>query len=176
MVTTHRRGKGAGKNEPRVCFTCGNKDHISYNCPKKNKEEGTDDGVDEQGGRFIATLERGVQIPKSWVLLSFQSTVDVFCNPKLLSNIRKAANTTKVSSEDGDVMVTMVGDLAGYGTVWYYPSGIANILSLSSVTSNGLRVTFDSKEGDAFRLHRKDAGVRIFQKSHHGIYYSDLRA
>ena len=43
----------------------------------------------------------------------------------------------------GTVLVTMKGDLRGYGTVWYHPNGISNILSLNNVHKK-YRVTFDS--------------------------------
>jgi len=33
----------------------------------------------------------------------------------------------------GKAIVTQKGDLKGYGTIWYYPEGIANILSLHKV-------------------------------------------
>jgi ribosomal protein S17E len=39
----------------------------------------------------------------------------------------------------------MVGDLKRYGTVWCYPQGIANILSLDKVREK-FKVTFDSDE------------------------------
>jgi len=32
--------------------------------------------------------------------------------------------------------MTQKGDLWGYGTVWYYPEGIANIISLNNVQKN----------------------------------------
>ena len=38
------------------------------------------------------------------------------------------------------------GDLPGYGTVWYEPIGIANILSMSRATKK-FRVVFDIEGG-----------------------------
>jgi hypothetical protein len=65
----------------------------------------------------------------------------------------------------------MVGDLKGYGTVWYHSEGIANILSLSRVRRN-FRVTYDSKDGNVFRL-KPDESVREFRESASGLYFSD---
>ena len=48
----------------------------------------------------------------------------------------------------------MVGDLSGYGTVWYHPTGIANILSLSRAIKI-FTITYVSANGNEFRMHKK---------------------
>ena len=69
-------------------------------------------------------------IPKSWILLDSQSTVDVFSNKKLITNIRDSKHVLTLHCNAGKISVNQKGDLRGYGTVWYYPDSIANILSL----------------------------------------------
>jgi len=59
-------------------------------------------------------------IPKCWLLLESQSTVDVFMNNKLHKNICDAKNPLSYQCNVGEVSVTKIGDLTGYGTVWYY--------------------------------------------------------
>eukprot|EP00978_Attheya_sp_CCMP212_P013167 scaffold33007_cov39-Attheya_sp.AAC.1 len=74
----------------------------------------------------------------------------------------------------GVTSTNLVGDLAGYGTVWYHPNGIVNILSLKRIIKDrGLRVTFDSHDGNAFVVHKPDGDNRTFQSSPHGLYYMD---
>jgi len=72
-------------------------------------------------------------IPDNWILLDSQSTVDVFKNKKLLKNIRDAIKALSLHCNSGIAMVNKIGDLPGYGTVWFYEDGIANILSLNNV-------------------------------------------
>jgi hypothetical protein len=72
----------------------------------------------------------------------------------------------------GVTSTNLVGDLPGYGTVWYHPNGIANILSLNKVKSK-YRVTYDSTSGNAFIVHKGDGATRTFQQSPRGLFYMD---
>ena len=72
-------------------------------------------------------------IPRNWVLLDNQSTINVFCNSSLLHNICKAATPLDIHCKLGTTMTEMEGDLSGYRTVWYHPNVVANTLSLSQV-------------------------------------------
>jgi len=55
-----------------------------------------------------------------------------------------------------------VGDLPGYGTVWFYEDGIANILSLNNVKKK-YHVTYDSTACDCFEVHKVDSTIRVFK-------------
>ena len=68
-----------------------------------------------------------------WLLYGNQSTVNVFYNPKLLRNIQKVDCRLTIYSTGGKSLTDLVGDFPGFGEVWLYPLGIANILSLSLV-------------------------------------------
>ena len=58
----------------------------------------------------------------------------------------------------------MVGDLPGYGTVWYHPTGIANILSLSRAIKI-FTITYDSANGNQSRMHKENGEDRLFCQS-----------
>jgi hypothetical protein len=113
------------------------------------------------------------KIDEDWVLLDSQSTCDVFYNPKCLSNIRdnEAGSEMHIHCNAGIVVVRTIGDLAGYGTVWFYPDGIANILSLALVQKQ-FRVTFDSTTGNEFTVHNRS--MRKFPMSTRGLYYCNM--
>jgi len=50
------------------------------------------------------------------------------------------------------LIVTKKGDLKGYGTVWYHPEGIANILFLNNIQKK-YKVTYDISENTSFIVH-----------------------
>ena len=76
----------------------------------------------------------------------------------------------------------MIGDLPGYGTVWYDPNSIANILSLRRVASK-YHVVYDSQGGSpnpddpdgggSFVVTKPDGTVFEFKSSPGGLYFLD---
>ena len=108
-----------------------------------------------QGGVSLKIGPDG-RLPHTWILLDNQSTVDVFQNAELLRNIRVHTSKMDIHCNAGIISTQLIGDLHGYGTVWYNPKGIANILSLACVKEHGYRVTFDSSQGNAFHVHKPD--------------------
>jgi hypothetical protein len=94
----------------------------------------------------LNTLKSPCNIPETWILLDNQSTIDVFSNGKLLRNLRKTKNTMRIHSTGGASHTDMVGNLSGYGTVWYQPNGIANILSLACLRQQGYGITYSSED------------------------------
>ena len=72
----------------------------------------------------------------------------------------------------GVACTNLIGDVHGCRTVWYHPNGIANILSLSQVKDQH-PVTYNSRAGNAFVVHKPDGSTRMFCQSNHGLYYHD---
>jgi hypothetical protein len=163
-----------------TCFRCKKKGHYKSECPLNDLDK-KDEDAEEIGtsllangkdhGETVLTQRKSSEIPKCWVLLDNQSTVDVFSNAALLRNIRKVDRSMYIQCTAGTTSTNMMGDLEGYGPVWYHPGGIANILSLSRVRQN-FRVTFDSEKGNVFKLIRPDGTARSFRESSNGLYFS----
>jgi len=58
----------------------------------------------------------------------------VFSNKALLRNVKETDRSMSIMCNAGATTTNMVGEYPGYpGEVWYNPTGIANILSLSDV-------------------------------------------
>jgi len=49
----------------------------------------------------------------------------MYSNAKLLTNICDARRNLTLYCNMGKAITTNKGDLKGYGTVWFYPEGIA---------------------------------------------------
>ena len=72
----------------------------------------------------------------------------------------RGKDAIRVHCNSGVKILDRVGDLPGYGTVWYEPTGIVNIFSMSRATKK-FRICFYSKGGNVFRIVLPDKEVRF---------------
>ena len=77
----------------------------------------------------------------------------------------------RLHRNSGVKIVDRVGDLPGYDTGWYEPTGIAIILSMSRATKQ-FRIVFESEGRNIFGMVHPDREVR-FQLIPNGMYYFD---
>ena len=107
-----------------------------------------------QGHQFAQSIAN----MKEWILLDSQSTVNLFCNPRYVNNIRKAHATLQLSSNTGQKAITTVADVPDYGTVWFDHESITNIFSLADM-SDKYQVTFNSATEQPFIVHASKGPV-----------------
>ena len=112
-------------------------------------------------------------IPNIWIILYNKSTLDVIPNSELLTNIHNDDVSTRIWCNEGVSTTQMVGDLNGYGTVWYDKVGIDNILSYSKVRER-YRILFDETQ-NSFVVHKDDKKTHTFKQSEGGLYYLDTK-
>ena len=157
-VSTHYAGHGPGKI---IDFYCGNElEELMFLQPDMNSRMGRSNTYSSAG------------ISRGWILLDSQSTIDVFSNADLLTKIHRVDTTLRIRCNAGMKTTDYRGYLSGYGWVWYYPQGIANILSLSRVKER-YRVTYDSALDNCFHVHKENGKLLKFKEAQRRLYYFD---
>jgi hypothetical protein len=111
-----------------------------------------------------------------WILCDNESTVDVFNNKEMLTNISRAKNPIRLKGIDGNsIDVEEEGELLGYGKVYYHPHVAANALSFFNISKRFKSVIYSNQEQDAFLVMRDDGSSFEFTPSKERLYYYDFR-
>ena len=109
---------------------------------------------------------------KNMILLDNQSSEDLFGNKKLLTDIHTSDTTLNLNTNGGTISNKMKGTLPNYGTVWYNPSAITNIISFAKMKDKGYKITYDSDKEDAFIVHT-NKGIIKFNRNDNNLYVMD---
>lgn len=85
---SERRGENNRLHSILCCFWCGRLGHMAGACTEVALIEGSPFDPNEHGTQNL-TKNCPSKLPKHWILLDNQSTVNVFSNPAFLRNIRQ---------------------------------------------------------------------------------------
>jgi hypothetical protein len=112
---------------------------------------------------------------KQVILLDSQSTMDLFCSQNLVENIHNTADTMRLKSNGGSMVVGKKATIRGYKKeVWFSKDAITNIISLSNLIQQ-YRVTYDSNDL-MFIVHREPGTPNMeFRMHESGLHYYDPR-
>jgi len=91
-------------------------------------------------------------LPRSWILLDNESTIDVLYNKDLLKNFFESGESMIIHCNAGTTSTIL------YGTT---KNGTANILSFSRVKEE----TFGITQTNQFIVHKDDGSKQVFEQS-----------
>jgi hypothetical protein len=130
-------------------------------------------GTEDEDFNFHQGDSRYSIIPDTcWILLDSQSTVSVFKNPRLLTNIKASNTTLRVHTNRGTQLSSQIGTVRNFGEVWFNEKSLANILSMAAVRKL-CRITMDTSVEAAMHVHRKEGSIMTFKEYKSGLYYYD---
>ena len=171
MTFAQASGVVAGNNgethETVECFQCHAYGHYANECPQRAQDATS--GTTLVQYAYMLAQAAVTEIDPDWILLDSQSTISVFRNASMLTNIRPSDHVLRALTNGGHQDSNMVGDFPNLGTVWYNSASIANILSLSDVRKV-CRVTMDTHKETAMCVHRLDGSVMRFVEHPSGLY------
>jgi len=136
--------KGKNKND---------KDNKSNKSKEKIKMNITyasdDDNQDESNKSFctmkiVAAHSKGL-LHKYDILCDIQSSISIFHNKDLITNIRTVSEKIEVFGIGGSLTVDMMGDLPGFGPVYFHPEAVANILCFYDLANKNKSVSTRKK-------------------------------
>ena len=157
-----------GKTYDKInCHGCGDPGHYKNKCPKSKNIILT---------QFIMNQQEMQTINPNWILLDTCSTVSVFCNNDLVSNI-----TLCPEGEELHIVTNGGSEQFNYTAtanllplqVHFNSQSLANIFSLSDVANlPGARITMDTSLDKSIILHYDNA-IFHFHECEDGLYYYD---
>ena len=123
---------------------------------------------------FILSQSKDVlALLKTWIIIDTGSTLNFFCNRRLLSGLRRC-NGIRAISNGGDIEYNHKGPTTIFPAInaYFNASSLANTLSFLDVRKY-YHIQYDYKNEDSFLLHLDGSQVLHFKSISRGLYYID---
>ena len=133
-----------------------------------------DDIVDEVAIAVPAAQER--RLGEYILLLDNQASMSVVWNAELLTDIRPADHPVRIDGIGGHLVINEVGNLEDFGTVYYHPDALANVLCFADVEDLGSIVYSQEKSSFDVVIANNHYHFRRVQSGNaRKLYACDLR-
>jgi hypothetical protein len=155
-----------------TCYQCHGSGHYANTCPVPVLSTAKSASPGTTLMQYVLAQSTADGIHPRCVLLDSQSTISVFMNPSMLTNIRTSPHPLRAITNGGHQDSHMIGDFPVLGPVWFNPASIANILSFSAVRKC-CRVTMDTHAAPCMTVHRTHGSLMHFLEQPSGLYIFD---
>ena len=85
-----------------------------------------------------------------WILLNSCSLINLFCNQSFVCNVHQVNTVLSLAMDAGVTMTNLKAELPGYGTVWFAPQAMTNVLSFGNIAKQ-YPIQY-IQESDAFQI------------------------
>jgi len=161
-----------------------NKGMSMYTKSKSNKAADNKEENNNKDNNWSGTKVQGMQVhhcmlQKEYDALNFGtslvldtgSTFSSVHNKNLITNIKEATKPIMMKTNTGKRLIKEEGTIDGFNKqIWYDPEAAVNIFGFKDVKEQ-YRITYDSKQEDAFNIHLDDNNKVKFKASSEGLYY-----
>ena len=85
----------------------------------------------------FVNMQKSKKCPEPDILLDSGSTISLFKDKQFLEKVWEAKTNLLMETNAGSKLITMQGEIKGFGKVWYNKDAVSNLLGLDDVVRQG---------------------------------------